>query len=168
MTINATYVIISAAMYAAGVYLLLERSLTRVLLGVLVLGNATNLLLLSAGGAAGAAPIFGGDVRPEGMSDPLAQAMILTAIVITLGMAAFLLALIHRAWQLGQQAAEQDRLDSEEASDDVVDDEEDVRIALLAAEDDVSGGQDDFEGPDESYREHTGRRSGGERPRGEP
>jgi multicomponent Na+:H+ antiporter subunit C len=162
MIINATYVVLSAALYAAGVYLLLERSLTRVLLGVLVLGNATNLLLLSAGGPAGVAPINSGEVRPEDMSDPLAQAMILTAIVITLGMAAFLLSLIHRAWQLGQQARDAE-LDVEEVSDDVVDDEEDVRIALLAAEDDVSGGQDDFEGPDDDLSEHT-RRHPGTRP----
>ena len=91
-----------AVLYAAGIYLLLDRSLTRVLLGVLVLGNATNLLVVAAGGPTGAAPLVGR--APESaMSDALVQALVLTAIVITLGVAAFLLALIHRTWTLDRE-----------------------------------------------------------------
>lgn len=86
-------------LYAVGVYLLLDRSLTRVLLGFLLLGNATNLLLLSTGGPGGAAPITG-VTDPEDMSDPLPQALILTAIVITFAASAFLLAMIYRSWRL--------------------------------------------------------------------
>lgn len=137
MSANLTLVVLTAAMYSVGVYLILERSLTRVVLGVLVLGNATNLLLLTAGGAAGGAPIVG-LFAPEDMSDPLAQAMILTAIVITLGLAAFLLALIHRNWQLSQERG----ADEPDVVDELVDDEEDVRIARLAAD---AGIGDDFE-----------------------
>ena len=91
-----------AVLYAAGVYLLLDRSLTRVLLGVLVLGNATNLLVVSAGGRAGAPALVGRSPEPA-MSDALVQALVLTAIVITLGVAAFLLALIHRTWALDRE-----------------------------------------------------------------
>ena len=91
-----------AVLYAAGVYLLLDRSLTRVLLGVLVLGNATNLLVVSAGGRAGAPALVGRAPEAE-MSDALVQALVLTAIVITLGVAAFLLALIHRTWALDRE-----------------------------------------------------------------
>jgi multicomponent Na+:H+ antiporter subunit C len=71
-------------LYTAGVYLLLERSLTRVLLGVLVLGNATNVLVIVAGGRAGAPPLVG-RAPDAAMSDALVQALVLTAIVITLG-----------------------------------------------------------------------------------
>ena len=53
MTPTVVLPVIIGGLYAAGVYLLLDRSLTRVLLGFLLLGNATNLLLLSAGGPAG-------------------------------------------------------------------------------------------------------------------
>jgi len=89
-------------LYAAGVYLILERSLTRVLLGILVLGNATNVLVIVAGGPTGTAPLVG-RAPEETMSDALVQALVLTAIVITLGVSAFLLALIHRAWTLDRE-----------------------------------------------------------------
>jgi multicomponent Na+:H+ antiporter subunit C len=105
---------------AVGVYLLLERSLTRVLLGFVLLSNGVNLTLVLAGGRAGSAPIVGAAPDGEPMSDPLAQAMILTAIVITLGLTAFVLAMAYRSWQLG-------------GHDEVADDVEDRRIARLAA-----------------------------------
>ena len=91
-----------ALLYTAGIYLVLDRSLTRVLLGVLVLGNATNLLVISAGGPFGAAALVG-STREPAMSDALVQALVLTAIVITLGVAAFLLAIIHRTWTLDRE-----------------------------------------------------------------
>ncbi|NHC46974.1 Na(+)/H(+) antiporter subunit C [Motilibacter aurantiacus] len=97
----------AVVLYSAGLYLLLDRSLTRVLLGVLLLGNATNVLLLASGGRSGGAPIYGTTPEDE-MSDPLPQAMALTAIVITLGVAAFLLAIIYRSWRLGQETLEDD------------------------------------------------------------
>jgi multicomponent Na+:H+ antiporter subunit C len=102
MTPTVVLPVVIGGLYAAGVYLLLDRSLTRVLLGFLLLGNATNLLLLSAGGASGLAPILG-YAEPEEMSDPLPQALILTAIVITFGIASFLLAIIYRSWRLVRQ-----------------------------------------------------------------
>ena len=102
MTPTVVLPVIIGGLYAAGVYLLLDRSLTRVLLGFLLLGNATNVLLLSTGGPAGKAPIIG-MAEPEEMSDPLPQALILTAIVITFGIAAFVLALIYRSWRLVRQ-----------------------------------------------------------------
>ena len=102
MTPTVVLPVVIGGLYAAGVYLLLDRSLTRVLLGFLLLGNATNLLLLSTGGVGGLAPIVG--VSPtEEMSDPLPQALILTAIVITFGVTAFLLAVIYRSWRLVRQ-----------------------------------------------------------------
>jgi multicomponent Na+:H+ antiporter subunit C len=115
MTPTVVLPVIIGGLYAAGVYLLLDRSLTRVLVGFLLLGNATNLLLLSAAGPGGLPPILGISEAEE-MSDPLPQALILTAIVITFGVAAFVLALIHRSWALARNEA-------------VATDEEDRRVA---------------------------------------
>ncbi|GAA3028191.1 Na(+)/H(+) antiporter subunit C [Microbacterium dextranolyticum] len=114
MTVSLVLVIIMGVLFAAGVYAMLERSLTRVLIGFLLLGNAANLFLLVVMGRPGAAPFFGA-ADPEDMSDPLPQALTLTAIVITFAVSAFLLALIYRSWQLGQ-------------ADTVEDDEEDVAL----------------------------------------
>ncbi|QAV70145.1 Na(+)/H(+) antiporter subunit C [Salinibacterium sp. UTAS2018] len=97
MNASLTLVVIMVVLYSVGVYLLLERSMTRVLLGFLLVGNATNLLILIVSGPSGAAAFFGEDAAT---ADPLPQAFILTAIVITFGVSAFLLALIYRSWRL--------------------------------------------------------------------
>ena len=99
MTPTVVLPVVIGGLYAVGVYLLLDRSLTRVLFGFLLLGNATNLLVLSASGPAGEPPLVG-SAEPAEMSDPLPQALVLTAIVITFGVSAFLLAVIHRSWRL--------------------------------------------------------------------
>ena len=106
MTPTIVLPVIIAGLYAAGVYLLLDRSLTRVLLGFLLLGNATNVLLLSAGGVAGLAPIL--PIGDGVINDPLPQALVLTAIVITFGLSAFVLAMIYRSWRLSRDEAVQD------------------------------------------------------------
>ncbi len=114
MTVSAVLIGIMAVLFACGVYAMLERSLTRVLIGFLLLGNAANLLLLVVMGRPGIAPFFGAGTRDQ-MSDPLPQALTLTAIVITFAVSAFLLALIYRSWQLGQ-------------ADTVIDDETDREV----------------------------------------
>ena len=138
MSPNLTLVIISGVLVAAGVYLLLERSLTRILVGVLLASNGVSVMFLVASGAAGGAPIIG--VTPKlQMSDPLPQAMVLTAIVITLGTTAYLLALAYRSFQLN-------------GHDEVADDVEDAAIRQLAEADLASDSYDaDIEGhPDEA------------------
>ena len=127
MTVSAVLIVIMAVLFACGVYAMLERSLTRVLIGFLLLGNATNLLLIVVMGPVGVAPFYG-DASPEQMSDPLPQALTLTAIVITFAVSAFLLALIYRSWQLGEADTVEDdeadmevrdrTLDTEEAMDE--------------------------------------------------
>ena len=102
MTASLALVLAMAVMYACGVYLLLEKSMTRVILGVLLLGNATNLLLLIMSGPSGSAPIVDGQ-EPLPYSDPVPQALILTAIVITAAVSAFLMALLYRSWRLARQ-----------------------------------------------------------------
>ena len=126
MDVSLTLILIMAILFACGVYAMLERSLTRVLIGFLLLGNATNLLLLIVMGVPGNAPFFGTE---GGMSDPLPQALTLTAIVITFAVSAFLLALIYRSWQLGQaDTVEDDEADialreRTDADEDLMDDE---------------------------------------------
>jgi len=120
---SLSLILAASAMIGCGVYLLLERSLTRVLVGLVMLGNGVNLLFLVASGPAGRAPIVGGG--QSRMSDPLPQALVLTAIVISLGTTAFLLAMAYRSWQLA-------------GHDDVQDDVEDAAIRRLAAADEAS------------------------------
>ncbi len=136
MTPTLVLPVIIGGLYAAGVYLLLDRSLTRVLVGFLLLGNATNLLLLSAGGPAALAPILA-YADPGEMSDPLPQALILTAIVITFGVASFVLALIYRSWRLVRQEV-------------VGTDEEDRRVARREAGDVDERDPDDLDPEDRS------------------
>lgn len=129
MSVPVILVALIAVLFASGTYLLLDRSLTRVLLGFLLVGNGTNVLLLMMGAYPGRAPITNGhDLSSAGMSDPLPQALILTAIVITFGISAFMLAMIYRSWRLAREDA-------------VIDDTDDVRIADEALSEGTSGGE---------------------------
>ncbi|MEZ5263708.1 MAG: NADH-quinone oxidoreductase subunit K [Acidimicrobiales bacterium] len=110
--------VLAGLLYACGVYLLLQRTLTRIIIGLVLLGHGANVLLLVAGGRSGAAP-FGGAELVGRVSDPLPQALALTAMVITFGVTALLLTLAYRSWQLT-------------ADDEVEDDIEDRRLARLA------------------------------------
>jgi multicomponent Na+:H+ antiporter subunit C len=111
VSVSIVMLAVMAILYACGVYLLLERSMTRVLLGFLLVGNATNLLILITAGKVGSAPIVADGVAPEDMTDPLPEALILTAIVITFGVSAFLLALIYRSWRLAREDSVEDDAD---------------------------------------------------------
>jgi multicomponent Na+:H+ antiporter subunit C len=124
MDVSLILIVIMAVLFACGVYAMLERSLTRVLIGFLLLGNATNLLLMIVMGQPGVGAFFGGASEDE-MSDPLPQALTLTAIVITFAISAFLLALIYRSWQLGQ-------------ADTVTDDEADIAVRERTTESEIA------------------------------
>ena len=89
----------AAALFGCGTFLLLQRQLTRVLLGLALLSHGANLLIILAAGGRGS-PTFVGSERDEAFLDPLPQAFVLTAIVITFGVTAFLLALAYRSWLL--------------------------------------------------------------------
>lgn len=101
MEANLFLLIGLGVLVATGVYLMLDRALTRMIMGVLLLGNGANLLLLQSGGQAGSPPIIGrmSTLFGERTADPLAQAMILTAIVISMAMVAFMLALAYRQYR---------------------------------------------------------------------
>ena len=87
-------------LYAAAIYMMLRRSIVKLVIGLMLLSNAANLLIFtSAGVTAGAPPLIPeGASIPDGViADPLPQALILTAIVIAFGVLAFAVVLIHRA-----------------------------------------------------------------------
>jgi multicomponent Na+:H+ antiporter subunit C len=119
ITINLVMAMTVGVLYGVGFTLLLSRSLMRVLIGVVVLGHGTNLLLQLAGGPPSRPPIIG-TAPPESFADPLPQALALTAIVITFALTTFLLALGYRAFVLV-------------GHDEVQDDVEDRRIARQKA-----------------------------------
>jgi multicomponent Na+:H+ antiporter subunit C len=93
--------ILVGALTAAGVYLLLDRSLLRMLFGLILLSNAVNLLILTVGGVTrGAPPIIakGATELSAPYANPLPQALVLTAIVIGFGLIAFALVLVYRTY----------------------------------------------------------------------
>ena len=155
MSASLTLVVVMAVMYAAGIYIMLERSLTRVLIGFLLVGNATNLLIFIMSGRPGSSPIVTGTALDDTMVDPVPQVLMLTAIVINFGITALLLALIYRSWWLAQLGDEGDNLTDEhaaESSEDSevtfrssTDDEAAVQASLDASED---GSDDDSSGAD--------------------
>ncbi|WP_406484787.1 Na(+)/H(+) antiporter subunit C [Streptomyces sp. NBC_01563] len=132
MTVSVSLLATAAVLCAVGGILMLTRPLTRILLGAVIAGNGINLLVLAAGGRAGAEPLLYG-VPLGRVTDPLPQAIALTAIVITLATTAFLLAMAYRSHQLT-------------GTDEVHDDQEDRRIALRS---EVRGERDELR---ERYR----------------
>ncbi|MBU6534005.1 Na(+)/H(+) antiporter subunit C [Streptomyces sp. NPDC057245] len=119
MTVSLSLLVTAAVLNAVGAVLLLTRSLTRILLGAVVLGNGVNLLVLAATGSAGDAPLLYSHIIRNRVTDPLPQAIALTAIVITLATTAFLLAMAYRSHQVT-------------GSDEISDDTEDRLVALRA------------------------------------
>ena len=102
-----------AVLFAVGAYLLMERSLTRVALGVGVIGNGVNVLIIASGSDSGEAPIIG---REGVLADPLPQALVWTAIVIGFALLTFLMTLAWRNWTIT-------------GNDEVEDDVEDLIVA---------------------------------------
>lgn len=146
MSMPFIMVLAMGVLFASGIYLMLERSLTRVLLGFILLGNGVNLLIILTAGR-GSAPLTDGkDLSTEGMSDPLPHALILTAIVITFAVTAFLLAMIYRSWRLMR-------------ADSLQDDDTDLQVAItkvIDSEAEASTDYDDTEFGDEAESPITG------------
>lgn len=94
--------IVVGGLFAAALYTMLRRSIVRLAIGLTLLGHAANLLIFTVGGLVRSAPpvIDEAEVAPTTLvADPLPQALILTAIVISFGVLAFLLVLVKRAYQ---------------------------------------------------------------------
>jgi multicomponent Na+:H+ antiporter subunit C len=94
MTLYAALVV--AVVFASGTFLLLQRDLTRVVVGIILVSNSAVLFIISAGLTRGVVPIL--PLEGEGAGDPLVQAMALTALVIGFGVAALLLAMVYRLY----------------------------------------------------------------------
>jgi multicomponent Na+:H+ antiporter subunit C len=91
--------LVIGGLYAGAIYMLLRRSIVKLLIGLVLLSHAANLLIFTAGGLTRAQPPIVGDhlARASSVADPLPQALILTAIVISFGVTAFALVLAYRA-----------------------------------------------------------------------
>ncbi|MCS5735991.1 sodium:proton antiporter [Herbiconiux daphne] len=157
MSASITLVVLMAVLYGTGVYVMLERSLTRILIGFLLVGNATNLLIFVMSGRSGDSPIIDGQTDAASTVDPVPQVLMLTAIVINFGVTAFILALIYRSWWLSNLGDEGDDVTTGEEEDDAAEadqaqvfhrslegDDAAVRTVLEEggdAEDDIDGGR---------------------------
>lgn len=100
----------AALLFGCGTFLLLQRQLTRIIVGLSLLAHGANLLLLLSSGPVGH-PTFVGSAPSEDFLDPLPQAFVLTAIVITFGVTAFLLAIAYRSYELTRDDEVQDDLE---------------------------------------------------------
>lgn len=94
-------VIVIAGLYTAGLYLVLARSVVRLIFGLVLLGNAANLLIFAAGGLARGLPAIvapgaNPPVPPSGHADPVPQALVLTAIVISFALLSFAAVMVSR------------------------------------------------------------------------
>jgi multicomponent Na+:H+ antiporter subunit C len=136
---------VAAFLFGCGTFLLMQRRLTRIVIGIGLLGHGANLLLIAAGGEGGRAPIIGtsGDGT---FSDPLPQALALTAIVITFGVTVLLLALGYRSWQITR--------------DDRVEDDLEDRLVARRAADQAEAEPSDELGPSPELQPSNG--DGGE------
>ncbi|MBA3715662.1 MAG: Na+/H+ antiporter subunit C [Pyrinomonadaceae bacterium] len=98
---NVVLAVVIGGLYATGLYMMMRRSIVKLIIGLALLSHAANLLIFTAGGLTRARPPLipeGANVPPAPFADPLPQALILTAIVISFGVLAFALVLIHRAY----------------------------------------------------------------------
>lgn len=129
-------IVLGAVLVACGVYLVMERTLTRIVIGLSLVAHGVNVLILASGGSSAQPPLLG-QADATQMADPLPQAMMLTAIVIALGTTAFGMALAYRSWRLA-------------GHDEVIDDVEDRRLARRAQQarrdqsftEEITGGED--------------------------
>ena len=150
MSIDLALLVAMGVMYAGGIYMLLERTLTRILLGIMLINNGAIMLLFLASGGVGLAPLFVRGRDPHEYADTLPQALILTAIVIGFAVTAFLTAMIYRSWLLSREdVVAVDPEDVKVASQEAFDAEEDSEL-----EEETSEFLDDSCDPNADY-EHT-------------
>lgn len=90
--------IVVGILFTIATYLVLSKSLLRIIVGTGLLSHAAHLLILTMGGLKqGAVPILSENAKSY--VDPLPQALILTAIVISFGVTSFFLVLAYRSYQ---------------------------------------------------------------------
>lgn len=112
--------ILLGLLYSAGVYLILRRSMVKLLFGILLLGSGANILIFLLGGITkGKPPVIDEDAKlfQDVFADPIPQALILTAIVISFALTAFAIVLLKRVYAL---------VDSDDLDDLNTPEEEDI------------------------------------------
>ncbi len=95
--------ILTGVLYATGIYMILRRSLVKLILGLILLGNGANLLIFLVGRlTSGSPPIIPEDAKmlTEAYADPIPQALILTALVISFGLQSFAIVTIKRVYKV--------------------------------------------------------------------
>lgn len=115
---SLAHLLVIAVLFGVGTYLVQQRSLTRIVLGVAMLGNGINVLIVAAAGRPAEVPIVG---ELGEQADPVPQALVLTAIVIGFALVSFMLALAWRSWTVFHD-------------DQVEDDWEDRRLAAESSD----------------------------------
>lgn len=143
--------LVFAVVFASGTFLLLQRDLTRVVVGIILISNSAVFFIISAGLTRGAAPIHPLE-GADSASDPLVQAMALTALIIGFGVAALLLAMVYRLY------VSHGTVDAEEVADHEMRQAE----ALERAEQGPEGEEVPAEEQDEEPREEAAAREGSE------
>ena len=106
---EVAFALVLGLLFAVGTFLALRRDVVRVVWGVAIMGQAANVYLVTMGGLAGAVPVVGhgpevtacgaADAAAGCVTDPLVQALVLTAIVIGFGTTAFALVLTYRVYE---------------------------------------------------------------------
>lgn len=95
--------VVIGVIYAAAIYMMLRRSIVKLVIGLILISNAANLLIFATAGMTRDAPPLipmNGDPLGDVIADPLPQALVLTAIVIAFGVLSFAVVLIRRACQI--------------------------------------------------------------------
>lgn len=95
--------IVIGLLFSAAFYMMLRRSIIKLVMGLIILSNAANLVIFTVAGLTRGNPAFLNEttkVAAPGVADPLPQALVLTAIVIAFGVLAFSVVLIHRAYKV--------------------------------------------------------------------
>jgi multicomponent Na+:H+ antiporter subunit C len=120
--VKLVFALAASVLFGTGAYLLLNRDLVRVVLGIVMISHGATLTLIASGLSRGAAPIL--PLPPGEVSDPLSQAMALTAIVIGLAVTALLLVIVlrvaveYRSEDLEDVAQEEAERDAREERED--------------------------------------------------
>ena len=93
--------LVTGMLYTAGFYMILRRSIVKIIFGLIFLGHAANLLIFTVGRLSRASAPFiaeGSEIAPATIAEPVSQALILTAIVIGFGVQAFAIVLLKKAY----------------------------------------------------------------------
>lgn len=112
-------IFIIGLLHASGIYMLLRRSMFKMIIGLILLGNGVNLLIFLVGKLTkGHPPVIADGTKQltEIYADPLPQALILTAIVIGFGLQSFAIILIKKVYQV----LETDDLDELNSTDEEI------------------------------------------------